>query len=133
RPTYINRPPEIILQRLLGNYDHGDGRKEQDKYYMIFSDRDCNYPQPAFGKWWLSQFRRWGMVKGAPDYNGVVKRVLRPDIYVEAMKDMGIASKVTEIQKVTLFDGITFDAANPEKYATSFPVSSLASCPDTGP
>ena len=35
---------------------------------MIFSDRDCNDPQPAFGMWWLSQFRRWGMVKGAPDY-----------------------------------------------------------------
>ena len=47
RPTYINCPPEIILQRLLGNYDYGDGRKEQDKFYMTFSDRGCNYPQRA--------------------------------------------------------------------------------------
>src|SRR5207302_10906019 len=36
RPAYINCPPELILQRLLGQYDYGDGRKEQDKYYMIF-------------------------------------------------------------------------------------------------
>src|SRR5438874_8136114 len=49
RPTYINCPPDIILQRLLGNYDYGDGRKEQDKYYMVFHDRDTNYPQRAFG------------------------------------------------------------------------------------
>jgi nitrate/nitrite transport system substrate-binding protein len=127
RPTYINCPPEIILQRLLGNYDYGDGRKEQDKFYMTFSDRDTNYPHPAFGKWWLSQFRRWGMVKGTPDYAAVVKKVLRPDIYLEAMKEMGVTKKVTEITRFTLFDGKTFDAAEPEKYATSFPIHGLAS------
>jgi len=126
RPTYINCPPEIILQRLLGNYDYGDGRKEQDKFYMIFSDRDCNYPQPVFGMWWLSQFRRWGMVKGAPDYHGVVKQVLRPDIYLEAMKEIGVTKKVADVQKLTLFDS-TFDAGDPEKYARSFAVNSLAS------
>jgi nitrate/nitrite transport system substrate-binding protein len=127
RATYINCPPEIILQRLLGNYDYGDGRKEQDRYYMTFSDRDTNYPQPAFGKWWLSQFRRWGMVKGVPDYDGITRKVLRPDIYTESMKEMGITKKVAEVQKFTLWDGVTFDAANPEKYATSFPINSLAS------
>jgi nitrate/nitrite transport system substrate-binding protein len=127
RATYINCPPEIILQRLLGNYDYGDGRKEQDKYYMTFSDRDANYPQPAFGKWWLSQFRRWGMVKGAPDYDGITRKVLRPDIYTEAMKEMGITKKVAEVRTFTFWDGVTFDAANPEKYATSFPINSLAS------
>jgi len=127
RPSYVNCPTDIILQRLLGNYDYGDGRKEQDKYYMIFSDRDCNYPHAAYGKWWLSQFRRWGMVKAAPDYDGITKRVLRPDIYLEAMKEMGVTRKVADLQKFTLWDGVTFDAATPEKYATSFAVNSLAS------
>ena len=127
RTTYINCPPDIILERLLGKYDYGDGRKLQDKYYMTFSDRDTNYPQPAFGKWWLTQFRRWGMVKGTPDYDGIVKKVIRPDIYLEAMKEMGVTKKVTEVQKFALYDGVPFDAASPEKYATSFPVHSLAS------
>jgi nitrate/nitrite transport system substrate-binding protein len=126
RPTYINCPPDIILQRLLGNYDYGDGRKEQDKFYMVFSDRDCNYPHAAFGMWWLSQFRRWGMVKEPPDYRGVAKRVLRSDIYIEAMKEMGMTPKVVEMQKVMLFDGV-FDASDPEKYARSFPINSISS------
>lgn len=125
RPAYINCPPEIILQRLLGNYDYGDGRKEQDKYYMIFHDRDANYPHRAYGLWWLSQFRRWGMVKGAPDYQGVVKRVIRSDIYTEAMKEMGVTQKVAEVQRFTFFDGVTFDASNPEKHAVSFPINSM--------
>jgi nitrate/nitrite transport system substrate-binding protein len=126
RPAYINCPPEIILQRLLGNYDYGDGRKEQDKNYMIFSSRECNYPQRAFGVWWLTQFRRWGMVKGAPDYQGVANRVLRPDIYLEAMKEIGVTPKITELQKFSLFDGIPFDARDPEKYAKAFPIHNLS-------
>jgi len=122
--TYINCPPEIILGRLLGQYDYGDGRKEQDPNYMIFSQRECNFPQKTFGLWWLSQFRRWGMVKSAPDYQGIISKTMRQDIYLEATKDMGVTTKFKDMQKQTLFDGITFDPADPEKYALSFPVHS---------
>jgi len=126
RPTYINCPPAIISQRLLGEYDYGDGRKEKDPFYMIFSDRACNYPQPAFATWWLTQFRRWGMTKGAPDYAGVAKRVMRPDIYLDAMKEMGAAVKAPPAQVVSFFDGSKFDpAGDPEKYARAFPIHSM--------
>jgi nitrate/nitrite transport system substrate-binding protein len=67
------------------------------------------------------------MVKGAPDYQGIAKRVMRPDLYIDAMKEMGVTKKVAEVQKFALWDGLSFDAADPEKYATSFPVNSLAS------
>ena len=30
RPAYINCPKEIILGRLLGKYDYGDGRANRD-------------------------------------------------------------------------------------------------------
>lgn len=126
RPTYINCPPETILARLQGKYDYGDGRKEQDPNYMIFSDRQCNYPQKTFGYWWLTQFRRWGMAKQEPDYAGIVKRVLRPDIYLEAMKEINVTPKVQDMQKVTFFDGGVFDPNLPEKYARSFAVSNFA-------
>jgi nitrate/nitrite transport system substrate-binding protein len=124
RPTYINCPPGIILERLLGKYNFGDGRTQQDPDYMIFSDRQCNVPQPIFGTWFLTQFRRWGMVKGAPDYAGVVKKVMRPDLYLDAMKEMGAATKIAMLDKVSLADS-TLEAADPEKYARSFPVHSL--------
>ena len=125
RPAYINCPPSTILERLMGKYEYGDGRVEQDPNYMIFSSRNCNYPHQIYAKWWLTQFRRWGMVKTAPDYTGVPKRVLRPDIYLEAMKELGVSTKVAEEQKITLFDGV-FDGTSPEKYATSFKVHSMA-------
>jgi hypothetical protein len=45
---------------------------------------------------------------------------------MDALKDMGVVKKVADVQKITLFDGV-FDASDPEKYAKSFPVNSLAS------
>jgi nitrate/nitrite transport system substrate-binding protein len=125
RPSYVNCPPATILERLLGKYEYGDGRVEQDPNYMIFSNRNCNYPHQIYAKWWLTQFRRWGMTKTAPDYDGVAKRVLRGDLYLEAMKELGVAVKVAEEQKVTLFDGV-FDGKDPERYARSFPIHSMA-------
>ena len=125
RPTYINCDKEIILGRLLGNYNYGDERTKKDDHFMIFSQRNCNFPQPKYGKWWLSQFRRWGMVSGPPDYDGVVKQVMRTDIYEEAMKEIDYAHGGLDNKVETLFDGITFDPAKPEEYAKSFPVNNL--------
>ncbi|HEX9747377.1 MAG TPA: CmpA/NrtA family ABC transporter substrate-binding protein [Methylomirabilota bacterium] len=126
RPQYINTPKEVILGRLLGEYDYGDGRKEKDKYYMTFFDRQTNFPLKSHGVWWVSQFRRWGMVKEAPDYKGIVDRVHRPDIYREVAKEMGLETPREDMKKETLFDGVPFDPADPEKYAKSFPIHSMA-------
>ena len=124
RPTYINCPPATILERLMGKYEYGDGRVEQDPNYMTYSNRNTNYPHQIYGKWWLTQFRRWGMVKTAPDYQGIAKKVLRSDIYLDAMKELGVPTKIAEEQKITLFDGV-FDGRDPEKYAASFKVHSM--------
>ena len=60
RPQYINTDKDAILGRLLGDYDYGDGRTEDDPKYMTFFDRDTGFPWKSHGLWWLSQFRRWG-------------------------------------------------------------------------
>jgi len=125
-PTYINCPEDIILGRLQGKYLYGDGRKLRDPNYMIFSQRNCNYPQPKYAKWWLTQFRRWGLVEGAPDYQGVAKEVMRPDIYEEAMKEIGYKHGGFDESAETLFDGVKFDPkADLEGYAKGFAVHSM--------
>jgi nitrate/nitrite transport system substrate-binding protein len=127
KATYINCDKDTILGRLQGHYDYGDGRKLEDKYYMTFSDRNCNYPQPKYCKWFLSQFRRWGLVKTAPDYETISKQVMRTDIYEEAMKEIGYKHGGLNNDKETLFDGKTFDPSGDlEAYARSFPVNNIA-------
>ena len=124
RPSYINCPKEIILGRMLGHYDFGDGRKKEDPNYMIFSSRNCNFPQPKYATWWLTQFRRWGMVTSVPDYQSVAQQVMRHDLYQEAMKEIGYKHGGLDNKPETLFDGMTFDPAKPEEYAAGFQIRS---------
>jgi nitrate/nitrite transport system substrate-binding protein len=127
QPQYVNAVKEIILGRMLGDYDYGDGRKEKDKYYMTFFDRQTNFPMKSHGTWWLTQFRRWGMVKEPPDYKGLVDRVHRPDIFREVAKQMGVETPREDGKKETFFDGGVFDpAGDPEKYAKGFAVHSMS-------
>ncbi len=126
KPTYINCDAKTILGRLQGHYDYGDGRTKEDPNYMIFSQRNCNYPQLKYAKWVLAQYRRWGLVTGAPDYEGIAKKVMRPDIYEEAMKEIGYTHGGADNSAETLFDGATFDPAGDlEAYAKSFAVKNL--------
>src|SRR5438552_18265679 len=62
RPTYINCPKDLILGRMLGDYDFGAGCRKKDANYMIFHDRNCNYPQSKYALRFLSQYRRRGMI-----------------------------------------------------------------------
>ena len=126
KPQYINTSKEVILGRMLGDYDYGDGRKEKDPNYMTFFDRNTNFPWKSHGVWWISQFRRWGMVKGAPDYTGIVNKVIRPDIYREVAKEMGVAVPKEDMKKETLFDKVEFDPTKPEEYVKKFVVSNVA-------
>ncbi len=125
RPQYINTDKDAILGRLLGKYDYGDGRSEDDKLYMTFFDRDTGFPWKSHGLWWLSQFRRWGMVGPDVDYSGIVDTVSRPDLYRAVAKDLGIAAPAADTKPETLFDGVTFDPAEPERYARGFAVNNL--------
>jgi nitrate/nitrite transport system substrate-binding protein len=127
KPTYINCDKDILLGRLLGRLDYGDGRAVTDEFPMHFSKRNCNFPQPSYAKWWLTQFRRWGMVKSAPDYAGVAKQVMRGDIYTEAMKEIGVTDRAQDDSGWEMFDGVKFDPKGDlEAYAKGFAVNSAA-------
>jgi nitrate/nitrite transport system substrate-binding protein len=125
KPSYVNCPPEVIYSRLMGELDYGDGRTKKDEDYMIFSSRNCNYPQPKYIKWWLSQFRRWGMVEGAPDYDGVAKAIAGTALYEEAMKEIGYTGGMLDDKTETFMDGAIFDPAKPEEFALSAAIKNI--------
>ena len=87
---------------------------------MTFHNRNINRPQQKYAVWWLTQFRRWGMVTGAPDYRAVARKVMRGDLYDEAMRELGYAHPGENESPETFFDGKVFDPAQAESYATSF-------------
>ncbi len=124
--TYINCPPETILSRLQGKYIMGDGRIFRDPNYMIFSERNCNYPQPKYAIWWMTQLRRWGFTSDMSESAALAKQVMRTDIYEEAMKEIGYTHGGLDEKPATLFDGATFDPKGDlDAYVNSFAVKNL--------
>jgi nitrate/nitrite transport system substrate-binding protein len=66
------------------------------------------------------------MITRAPDYESITRKVMRSDIYEEAMKEIGYAHIGLNNEPETFFDGKVFDPANDlEAYAKSFPVNNI--------
>jgi nitrate/nitrite transport system substrate-binding protein len=126
KDAYVKCNKQLILGRLLGQIHYGDGRSRDDAPYMIFHDRNCNYPQPAYASWWLTQLRRWGMLDQPPDYAAVANEVMRPQLYEEAMGELGFTHAGRDNSPWTMFDGVRFDpAGDPEAYARAFPIHNM--------
>ncbi|MDZ4742795.1 MAG: CmpA/NrtA family ABC transporter substrate-binding protein [Verrucomicrobiota bacterium] len=124
KPSYINCDPASILGRINGDYDYGTGEKAKETNTMIFSDRNTNYPSQSYAKWFLSQYRRWGLTEGAPAYDLISKEVMRGDLCVEAMKEIGVTVTPDDNQVLKLVDS-TFNPADPEAYAKGFAIKNL--------
>ena len=67
--SYVNCPVEVIDQRLAGKYENGLGKRWDDPNYMKFyNDGFVNFPYLSDGMWFMTQHRRWGLLKDDPDY-----------------------------------------------------------------
>jgi nitrate/nitrite transport system substrate-binding protein len=72
--------------------------------------------------WFLTQHRRWGLLKEDPDYAAVAKKVNRIDIYKQAAAAAGVALPKSDMRSSKLIDGVVWDGRDPKKYAGSFKV-----------
>ncbi|HEX2830796.1 MAG TPA: CmpA/NrtA family ABC transporter substrate-binding protein [Burkholderiales bacterium] len=122
-PAYINTSVDVINQRILGRYTNGLGRTWDDPNHMKFyADSTVNMPYLSDGMWFLTQHRRWGLLKSDPDYLAVAKQINRIDLYREAAT-MAKASVVKDVMRTSkLMDGAVWDGKDPKKYAMSFPI-----------
>jgi len=83
--SYVNTDFDSIEDRMLGQYDNGIGKKWQDPNYMKFyNDGAVTFPYLSDGMWFLTQHKRWGMLKEHPDYLAVAKKVNQIELYKQA-------------------------------------------------
>src|SRR5690606_22467682 len=74
--SYINTSVDAINQRILGRYQNGMGKTWDDPNHMkFFNDGAVNFPYLSDGMWFLTQHKRWGLLKSHPDYAAVAKQV----------------------------------------------------------
>jgi nitrate/nitrite transport system substrate-binding protein len=72
--------------------------------------------------WFMTQHKRWGLLKDDPDYLAVAKKVNRIDIYKDAAALAGVALPKSEMRSHKLIDGVVWDGKDPKKYAAGFKV-----------
>ena len=121
--SYVNTDKDVILARMLGRYDNGIGKSWDDPNYMKFyNDGYVTFPFLSDGMWFMTQHRRWGLLKEDVDYLSVANKVNRIDIY----KDAAAATKTnlpqSPMRAARLIDGVVWDGKDPKRYAGSFKI-----------
>ncbi|WP_313570769.1 CmpA/NrtA family ABC transporter substrate-binding protein [Comamonas terrigena] len=121
--AYVNTSVDAINQRILGRYQNGLGKTWDDPNHMkFFADGAVNYPYLSDGMWFLTQHKRWGLLKSHPDYLAVAKQINRTDLYNQAASQLKVNVPKDTMRSSKLIDGVVWDGKDPAKYADSFKV-----------
>ncbi len=121
--SYVNTSVDAINQRILGRYTNGLGKSWDDPNHMKFyADGAVTFPYLSDGMWFLTQHKRWGLLKEHPDYLKVATEINRIDLYKQAAAATKTPVPASPMRSSKLMDGIVWDGKDPKKYAESFKV-----------
>jgi nitrate/nitrite transport system substrate-binding protein len=118
-PAYVNASRELIAARLHGRYENGFGRRWIDPDPLRFhADGEANFPWLSDGMWFMTQHRRWGLLREDPDYLAVADRVNRVGLYREAAALAGVAAPAGLLRSSVLMDGKVWNGRDPSAYVS---------------
>ncbi len=121
--SYVNTSVDVINQRILGRYQNGLGKTWDDANHMkFFNDGAVNFPYLSDGMWFLTQHKRWGLVKEHPDYLKVAKEINQIELYKSAATAAKVSVPKDVLRTSKLMDGVVWDGKDPRKYADSFKI-----------
>jgi nitrate/nitrite transport system substrate-binding protein len=119
--AYVNTDRDVILGRILGRYENGLGKTWDDPNHMKFyADGAVNFPYLTDGMWFMTQHRRWGLLKEDVDYLAIAKKVNQIDLYKQAAALTKTAVPKDPMRTSKLMDGVVWDGKDPKKYAAGF-------------
>src|SRR5471032_2798258 len=124
---YLDAPVECIAPRLLGHYDDGLGHRWQDTHALRFhGSGEVNMPWLSDGMWFMTQFRRWGLLREDPDYLAMATQVQQLALYRQAAEAVGVEIPEATMRSSQLIDGKIWDGSDPAGYAHSFTLNALS-------
>ena len=86
----------------------------------FYNDGAVNLPYLSDGMWFMTQHRRWGLLKDDPDYLAVAGKVNQVELYKEAATLAKAPVPGSVMRSAKLMDGTVWDGKNPKAYAASF-------------
>ena len=121
--SYVNTSVDAINQRILGRYTNGLGKNWDDPNFMKFyNDGAATFPYLSDGMWFLTQHKRWGLLKDHPDYLKVATEINQIDLYKQAAAASKTPVPKDAMRSSKLMDGVVWDGKNPKAYADGFKI-----------
>ncbi|MEA2686112.1 MAG: nitrate/nitrite transport system substrate-binding protein [Actinomycetota bacterium] len=115
--VYVNDHPAEIEARLLGIYDMGGGlpaRSYSDDYMTFYRDGLVNAPRRSHAIWFMSQYRRFGLLKEDPPFQALADSIILRDVYEAVGAAENVPVPDDDMAPFTIeLDNSTFDPATP--------------------
>jgi nitrate/nitrite transport system substrate-binding protein len=119
--SYVNAPAKDIEGRLLGRYELGAGLGEKTysgDQMMYFRAGQTSPPRRGHAIWFLSQYKRFGLIDEAPPYTALADRIVLRDLYEQVADSEGIAVPDDDMAPFEIkLDGTTFDPRRADEEA----------------
>lgn len=118
-PAYVNASRETLQFCLAGSHidEHRQGAWRGHNGLRFHADGEVNFPWLSDGMWFITQHRRWGLLREAPPYLALAAQVNRIDLYREAAERTGTMLPATPMRSSTLLDGRVWDGSDPHAWA----------------
>ena len=87
-----------------------------------FDEGRVNYPYLSDGMWFLTQYRRWGLLREEPDYLGIARSINQQALYQQGAELAGVALPASSMRSSRLIDGVVWDGRDPAGYVAAFAV-----------
>ena len=128
KDKYVKANADDLLPRLQGTIDFGNGKVAKMKNLsMKFWADNASFPYKSHDTWFITEDIRWGYLPKGTNIKALVNKVNRSDLWRAAAKANGYGngpsgdSRGVEI----FFDGVKFDANNPQAYLNGLKIKAL--------
>ena len=121
--SYVDAPVDVIAGRFLGSYQDGLGKEWHDPNHIkFFNDGKVPFPYLSDGMWFLTQFKRWGLLKEDPDYLEIARQINQIELYKQAASGINVPVPDNEMRRSVLMEDTPWDGSDPKQYAATFKV-----------
>ena len=134
-PNYVGADAAVIGNSMTGTFEYEKGDKRPAPDFNVFFRYFATYPYYSDAIWYLTQMRRWGQItESKPDawFMDMAKKVYRPDIYMQAAKELIAEGKAKPTDFPTtdgfkgpqsgFIDGVVYDGRKPNAYIESLKI-----------
>lgn len=118
-PGYVNADREL-LQFCLAGRGSDPVKVRGHNGLRFFGGGEATFPWLSDAMWFLTQQRRWGLLRADPQWRAVAAELNRIDLYRDAASQAGVDVPDADMRRSTLLDGRVWDGSDPEAYLASF-------------